>query len=261
LLEQQLGVTLFERVGKKAVLTSAGVAVAAELSAVIDGLATLADAAGRGAKGTLRLGTLPTVSAYMLAGALAGFVRTHPGAQLVIEHGLTEPQLMRLRRGELDVVISVGPRPEGRVHVADVARADAALAMPRELAPGRRRLSVNQMKRYPYIRFGAAGDNFFDAVWRFVSPHVAAAVRLHVGHIQTIKALIQEGAGVSVLPRYTVREAALTTRSVDGLDVSYPVWFAARETNRQAPLVAALWECCRSALHASPAQGFPDQIS
>ena len=81
LLEQALGVSLFERVRKRVSLTPAGSAYAAD---VRDGLARLAAAtvsamAFRGASGVLNLAILPTFGTRWLIPRLPRFLDAHPG--------------------------------------------------------------------------------------------------------------------------------------------------------------------------------------
>ena len=113
-LEKTLGVQLFERVGRRLALSSVGRAIEARVRAVLSGLQEIVDraraAAGQPA-GILRVGALPTVSAYRLAPVLTRLLADWPELRVEMRHGLTQPQIAALLRGEIDVVCSVGPRP------------------------------------------------------------------------------------------------------------------------------------------------------
>ncbi len=241
-LEQQLGVDLFERVGRGIRLTARGEAIARELDGVLNGVVRLMDVSRADdlPAGKLRIGSLPTVSAYLLAPALTALAADHPDANIELVHGLAEPQLAALRAGEIDVVASVGDVSPG-LAVETIAFAEARVVLPRETAP--QRLSLRALRNLPLLAYGRRNDPFFDSVWRFMQAHdLTDRIRLAVPNIQTLKSLVVAGGGATILPAYTVDEPQLVTRSVRGLDVRRAIWLASRKTNRQAPLVRAFFE-------------------
>src|SRR4051794_14806285 len=86
-LEDELGTALFERGGRKVLLTEAGklflehaLRVLGELEA---GQQRLLDLQGRQGplQGTLRIGVTQLLSSSLLPGILPGFLREHPGVQ------------------------------------------------------------------------------------------------------------------------------------------------------------------------------------
>ena len=87
-LEEELGVTLLERVGKRVLLTEAGQIVQHYAEQVL-GLAHDTQRALRELqglqRGTLRLGASSTPGIYLLPPVLAAFVQRYPGITLALE--------------------------------------------------------------------------------------------------------------------------------------------------------------------------------
>ena len=250
-LERDLGRQLFERHGRGLALTRFGRLLAREVGPVLAAVHQVVDRV-RSAElepvGTLRVGTFPTLSTYLLAPALLSFVAACPRADVEVRHGRTAEQLAALVEGALDVVVSAGPVPTGPLVDAAPLRRMRAVAATRAKEPGRGPMTVRQLGRSPIVGYGRTGDlygergdEFFDAVWRFLERHgLDAHVRVRVSHIQAVKRLVQLGAGVGILPDYTIVEPDLVARPVQGLAVSIPIWMAVRRSAAELPLVAAL---------------------
>lgn len=104
-LERRLGLTLFQRLPRKVVLTRAGEQIA---PAVLDAFRLLhgafASVAER-ATGELAITTLPTFASSWLAPRLGGFSRLQPGLQVRLD--LSVP-LVELELGAFDVSIRTG---------------------------------------------------------------------------------------------------------------------------------------------------------
>ncbi len=248
-LEDELGVALFERRGRKLELTPFGRAFDARSQVLFGDVQALVDVA-RASKeepvGVLRIGALPTVGVYRVAPRLAAFTRAHPGVEIELRYGASREQIAALQKGALDVVLGVGDPPSAPLDVdtLGIARPVLVTARSRAARLGRGQVSVARLRELDWVGFGAADDPFFGAVSSFFARH-RLEPRVRVGHIQTLKALVASGAGVTILPDYTVVEPELVGRRIERLSFSQPIWIAARAT--PLPIVAAF----RAALAAS----------
>ena len=104
-LEQQLGVTLFERVGKRMVLTATGQALLAQaraMGAAADALALMATGRSQAVEGVVSVSAGDAVAAHILPRAVARLRLQAPG--IVIEV-VTTNQLSDLLRREADIAI------------------------------------------------------------------------------------------------------------------------------------------------------------
>jgi DNA-binding transcriptional LysR family regulator len=111
-LERRVGVPLFERAGRRRVLTQAGreaVVAAAEVLDRLDALRDRIEAGARGDAGTLRVGMIDAASLYLLPEAIREYREAHPSVDLRLVVDTSEELLRRLRAFDLDVAFVVGP--------------------------------------------------------------------------------------------------------------------------------------------------------
>ncbi len=105
-LEQELGVTLFERSHQKTTLTQAGQIYRDEARDILS-LATRsverAKQAAEGKIGRLRIGFISTAAAYVIPTLIASFRKDYPLVELDLRHHLTAEQLGLIKSGMLDV--------------------------------------------------------------------------------------------------------------------------------------------------------------
>tara|TARA_R110002096_G_scaffold239101_1_gene430648 strand:- start:1591 stop:2493 length:903 start_codon:yes stop_codon:yes gene_type:complete len=254
-LEDDIGVRLFQKRGRRLELTGPGRAIDAEVRMVLVAIERVVDRARAAAVepvGVLRVGALPTVNAYLLSECVTGFVREYSEVRVDIALGLTHVQLEGLRAGELDAVVSVGPPPTRGLEVVQLGHVIPRLVLRKEDAPkAKGRVSLKRLAKLTLIGYGSVGDLFFDAVWEFVEQHgLDRDVRIRVAHIQSIKNLVKAGAGASILPDYTVVEPGLVSRPIEGLDFEHPLWLATRSSARTIPIVDIFCDHLKASLVA-----------
>ncbi|MGV7216640.1 LysR family transcriptional regulator [Bradyrhizobium sp. UFLA05-112] len=107
LLEEQLGVKLFERLPRGVVLTSFGTTLLRHAEAVHVQMKDAGHeiAAQRsGAVGTVAIGAGPTWLRRYLPAALARTISSHPSIRVRVEAGFDESLFRALRQGEFDFV-------------------------------------------------------------------------------------------------------------------------------------------------------------
>ncbi|MSP22359.1 MAG: LysR family transcriptional regulator [Dehalococcoidia bacterium] len=111
-LERRIGVPLFERAGRRRVLTEAGreaVSAAAEVLDRLDALRDRLEAGARGEAGTVRVGMIDAASLYLLPDAIRQYRKAHPTVDLRLVVDTSKELLRRLRSFDLDVAFVVGP--------------------------------------------------------------------------------------------------------------------------------------------------------
>ncbi|HEY9720851.1 MAG TPA: LysR family transcriptional regulator [Oscillatoriaceae cyanobacterium] len=247
-LEEDLGVTLFERRGRGLMLTPAGETLRTR------GQALLREAAGlrseltafRGlAQGVLRLGASNTLGIYLLPYALGRFSLLYPGIRvslLVTDAGAITT---RLRDGELDAALveedlSPGVIPgweklplleDALVLVAGAGHPVLdALPMPREgllTLPFILRQRESETRRLIHDRLAEAG----------LDPE-RLNVRFELGNTEGIKRAVMTGLGVGFVSRYATwleqRAGWLVEVPVEGLDIRRMLWLVRPQTGRPA---------------------------
>jgi molybdate transport repressor ModE-like protein len=111
-LEEALGVTLFERSPDGYTLTAAGRAIVPAAERMEAGAIEVGErlaALARGVEGNVRLTTLDTAATQQVIPLLPAFHELHPGVHVEV---LTGDAKLDLLRGEADVALRFGPRPD-----------------------------------------------------------------------------------------------------------------------------------------------------
>jgi DNA-binding transcriptional LysR family regulator len=243
-LEADLGLPLLVKTGRKLKLTPAGVAVerdARHLINAVRGLVDRAVSARSEPAGVIRIGTLPTLSAFFLIGVMQRLLAAAPKLSLDIAHGAVADLNQALVGGDLDVVVGVGAEPGEDLFVRRLGVTRPCLVRRRQRGP--RKPLRELVKHEPFIGYARRGDLFFDPVWDYLQKNgLADTVRLRVPHIQAIKELIRVGAGISILPDYTVIEEELEASAMEDLALELPIWLAVRQATARGPTMRAFLE-------------------
>lgn len=153
-LEDDLGVQLFERSKRHVALTQEGEVLLPYarhmLSLAEDARRELADRSGL-QKGHIRLGVTPTVGSRLLPDSLKRFHQLHPGIELTItEDGSIELARM-LDRGELDLAVLVDEGVTNRFQLELLFEERIVIALPKGHAMANRQISFEELKDESFV--------------------------------------------------------------------------------------------------------------
>jgi LysR family cyn operon transcriptional activator len=201
-LETELGVQLFDRIGRRVQLTSEGEDLlrrARRLLTDADSLGERARALKSGRTGIVRVGATPQAIETLLAGFLTHYQRRHPGVevQLVEDGGVRLP--VRLERGEVHLALMLAGDARFRWRVLSSLYLLAVFPKTHEL--GRRvTVEIEELAETPLLvlrrEFGSR--QWFDAACQVA--HVRPRVLLESGAPQTLVALVPSGYGIAIIP-------------------------------------------------------------
>lgn len=212
LLEEQLGVRLFERDSKRVALTEAGAHVLERARAVLGDVDTLVDAAlGQGGplSGTLVLGAIPTVAPYVLPGLVAAARAAHPRLRLVLREAQTATLLEALRAGRVDAALLALPASAAGLSSVPLCEDPFLLAAPRGhrlAAKGPARLSDLRREEVLLLEDGHCLRDQALALCGEAGASEAQDVR--ATSLRTLARLVATGLGVTLLPALARDEAA-----------------------------------------------------
>jgi LysR family hydrogen peroxide-inducible transcriptional activator len=212
LLEDQLGVRLFERDSQRVALTQAGVELLQRARAVLGDVDTLVDAAlGQGGPlcGPFALGAIPTVAPYLLPGLLAATRRAHPKLHLTLREAPTSALLEALRAGRLDAALLALPVAAQGLASLPLCRDPFLLAAPagHALARGRSKLRLSQLRRAEVLLLDE-GHCLRDQALALCSEAGASEAQdVRATSLRTLLRLVAAGFGVTLLPALARDEA------------------------------------------------------
>jgi DNA-binding transcriptional LysR family regulator len=221
-LETELGVQLFDRIGRRVQLTSEGEDLlrrSRRLLTEADSLGERARALRRGHTGVVRVGATPQAIETVLAPFLTRDQRRHAGVEVhfIEDGGASLPD--RLERGEMHLTLMAAGDERFRwralapVYVLAVFRTSHQLSR-------RSTFEVEELVDAPLLltRRGFASRLWFDAACQVA--HVGPQVLLESGAPHTLIALARSGYGVAIIPsnahvpRAGVRAVPLLQRGV-----------------------------------------------
>jgi len=201
-LEAELGVPLFDRIGRRVQLTSEGEDLlrrSRRLLAEADSLSERAAALKTGATGLLRVGATPQVIESSLAGFLEHFRRRHPGVEVrfVEDGGTNLPS--RLERGHVLLALMAVDDDRFRYRLLYPTYGVAVLPEGHRLS-GRRTLDVAELAEEPLLllRGGFASRDWFDTACSVA--RIQPRVLLESATPHAAIALARIGYGIAIVP-------------------------------------------------------------
>ncbi len=207
-LEELLGARLFARTTRKVALTSAGRRLVPTAEAALDaGRACHRAVAGpdRPLPFALTLGTRFELGLSWLVPALGPLAEDRPERALNLYFGDTPDLLLRLRRGDLDALVTSARLTEAALAFAPLheeayvfcaAPAAVAARALRGPADAAHHALLDTLPDLPLFRYFRDARPAAEA-WRFARVE-------HLGTIAAVRARLLDGAGVAVLPHYFV---------------------------------------------------------
>ncbi|MFI7873991.1 MULTISPECIES: LysR family transcriptional regulator [unclassified Streptomyces] len=245
-LERELGADLFDRTGRRVVLTEAGRALLPRARALLAGAedARQAVAAVTGlATGRVAIGTIQTLTCVDLPAELATFHRRFPGVQVSVRDAPVGELTDALRAGELDLAYLVpdaGTLAEGLTPYASWQEELVLItAVGHPLAEAGRTL-VRDLAEEPFVDF-RAGTGLETAVRRLAA-HCGLERRItcDVTQIGLLVDLVRAGIGVAFVPRRIGERAGLPCVAIRQPEPGRTVVLAGRGPRPRNPAAAAL---------------------
>lgn len=249
LLEDDLGLALFDRTGNRLRPTDAGreaVAAATRIDRVILDLADTLNAMKGLHAGCVRFGAVSTAK-YFAAELIAAFLRDHEGIELKLTIGNRSETIEALRNYDID--IGVMGRPPGDFAVESEPFGPHPLVIIAAAGhPLTRRKVVTKAElanqRFLVRETGSGTRNVFEYFFAGVGARQPKDM-IEVGSNETIKQAVMAGLGLSLISAHTIASELAAKRlvvvNVEGLPIIRQ-WFVVRRSNRELPPAGrALW--------------------
>ena len=254
-LEEELGISLFERRKGEVSVTPIGEQVVSQAQRVLEEAGNIRRIARQGQDqldGPLRLGAIYTIGPYLLPQLIPELAQRAPKMPLIIKESYTSDLAEKLRRGELDVIILSLPFEEPGILTLPLYREPFVLLLPRSHPlTQQQEVDVDALGHEDVLLLGA-GHCFRDQVLEACpdcmprrSIDGGPAQSLEGGSLETIRYMVASGLGVTILPcsaagaeRFS--ERLLTIRRFKGKSPSRVVALAWRKSFPRPEAVTAL---------------------
>jgi DNA-binding transcriptional LysR family regulator len=223
-LEDDLGVTLFERQARGLVITQKGTAFLRHARAILSDVATarMAFQQDSPTTGRLALGVTSLVAGYVLSDILQRFRRAHPQVELSVIEETGDYLQHLLIGGELDVAVlltsSVRDRMALQVESLIVSPYRLWLPMGHPLT-GQEAIALDDLSGQPLIQLTV--DEIEESTRALTAalpkkPQIAFRTR----SVEAVRSLVATGAGLAILPGLVYRPWSLEGDRIEIRDVS-----------------------------------------
>ena len=224
-LENELGVTLFNRTQRSVALTQAGNALLSEarhILARVDQAVLMTRRASRGEIGELAIGFISVADYNVLPVVLREFRRAFPLVNLTLRESTTDAQIRDLLAGRIDVGFVLPPINEPSLESLPILREPLIAALPDKhpLARKAGKLALEKLKDAPFILFPRpyAPGLYDDVVSCCKAAGFSPRVEQEAIQMQTIVSLVSAELGVALIPASltNLRRTGVTYKALKG---------------------------------------------
>jgi len=207
-LEESLGVTLFNRSGRRMLITAEGT----RLLEYADRLLRLADEAQNSVRGEqapagpLRIGSMETTAAARLPRVLGAFHRKFPDVELLLDTGPTDYQIQQVLNHKVDLALVSGPVERAELEQLPVFVEELVLLTDALHGPV---TGPADVARRTLLGFRSGCSYRRRLEWWFAEAGVAHTRIAEFGTFEAIIGCVAAGMGVAMMPREVLRQRGL----------------------------------------------------
>ncbi|HET6935094.1 MAG TPA: LysR substrate-binding domain-containing protein [Candidatus Angelobacter sp.] len=209
-LEEELGVRLFDRLGRTVRLTDLGQiflprarTILTELKAakeeVVERQSTVS--------GPVCVGVIPTIAPYFLPTRIAGFSRKYPEATITVVEDVTVRLMDRLRAGLVDVAVMALPARGHDLESFPIRTERLYAIVPRDHRLARKRsVLMKELREEPFLLL--RDDHCFreTAIEVCKRARVLPQVVFESGQFSSILGMVGAGLGISIVPEMALEQ-------------------------------------------------------
>jgi DNA-binding transcriptional LysR family regulator len=217
-LEEELGVELFERVGRNVRLTEAGEALLAHartiLAQVEAAQAEMRERVGL-KRGRAAIGAPPTVGTRLLPRILAQFNQRYPGLELRVSEGGTGTMLKLLEEGRVDLAVVTLPVAHEALDITPLFTEDLIIVVaPTHPRAAHGSVAFAELAEEPFLLYPEGYGMREATLAACARAEFTPRIVLDGGEMDMVLRLAEAGLGIALMPRLAldgrVNLAALT---------------------------------------------------
>ncbi|WP_113533346.1 LysR family transcriptional regulator [Ochrobactrum chromiisoli] len=210
LLEQELGARLFDRHGRGMIATEKGHDVlrhAQRIMAEMEEIRAVAQDENAPLRGHVSIGMPPTASDILSEPLVSAFQDTHPDATLRIVSAYSGYLLDWLHRGDIDAAILYDPKNARSLRIHPLLEESLFLIGPAGFDQKRRHHIAFSELDGERLLLPSIGHGLRSLLEKYAQDTgIALNVKIEADSYSTLKSLVQNNHGVTVLPLAPIRE-------------------------------------------------------
>lgn len=223
-LESQLGASLFDRIGRDVYLTEAGELLKEQALQIIDDIRDVQTSIGQLSAVQIRelsIASSHHIGLHYLGPILREFNEANPTARLDLKFMESEQAISRLQRREIELVLTTIPSPLNRDLTSKTLWKDKLLFVvsnDHPLAKRSDKLRLNELAHLTAILPDNQTTTFQIIEQTFQKHHIPLKRVLSVNYLETIRALVSNNLGWSLLPEIMIDDS-LTVLNIDRVEL------------------------------------------
>ena len=201
-LENDIGCTLIDRIGKKAALTEAGRKLFTSAQNILTEMINIRHElhkTNRWGQSTLRIGATTSVCQYLLPSVLREFKESFPSCTVNIVPGDTPEVLESLQYNKIDIAIALQPFDSNNTVFRPLFKDELKLIAP-PLHPWNtdQKIRPDQIAREHFILYNKRSYTYRLIENYFRQQDIELTSTLELGSMEAIKELVKVGMGISI---------------------------------------------------------------
>ncbi len=215
-LENELGVTLFERSMQDVSVTAVGEQVVAQAQQVLSQVSAIKDMVVHGRDplaGPLQIGVIYSIAPYLLPNLMSHMFKNYPQMPLIVQEEYTHHLIEWVKQGRIDAAIMALPFNESGLDIAPLYDERFFVALPKTHPMAQQAsISNHRLQKEPLLVLGA-GHCFRDHVLEATPAARVYQVEedglqrnFEGSSLETLRYMAAAGIGITVLPALAVPE-------------------------------------------------------
>ncbi len=208
-LESKFNTPLLVREGRSVYPTEAGrilYEAAREIMDRFERLDLQLRSMGEEMAGTVRIATIYSVGLYEMTLVIKTFLKNYPKVNLHVEYSRANRVYEDCLKGDADLGIVTYPKPRKGIQIIPLP-ADKLILIcsPQHPFAGKRQIDLNRLNGQNFVAFerDIPSRRAIDNIFR--EHHIEVHIVMELDNIETIKRSVEIGAGVSIVPLFSVQ--------------------------------------------------------
>jgi DNA-binding transcriptional LysR family regulator len=209
-LETDIGCRLFDRLGKKVLLTQAGEQLLGHADKIMGEMCVARESItqlGRWGKTRLRISASETACQYILPEVLRQFQKQYPQANILIEPADTPRAIELLRANTIDLAITLEPKHDDDFEFTPLFSDEMHFVM----APSHRwaqagRVPREEIPKERYVLYNRSSYTYRLVEEYFRAEDVVLNTVMQLGSMEATKEMVKLGLGISILAPWIARK-------------------------------------------------------
>lgn len=210
-LETELGIPLFERIGRTVSLTAPGQAFLLKANEVMRAAEDARNAVRSAPEpeGVLRIGTMESMGGSIISRLITEFYREFPKVQVVVHTSTADGLLDMMRRNDVDFIYYIDEKnfsPDWVILLQKPEEFVFVAAPDHPLVQRGGEFTLQELVSYPCV-LTEAGEGYRIPFEKLLAANnLTVNPILEISNTEVIARMVREGIGFSLLPMYTVKD-------------------------------------------------------